>query len=239
MSVHLIREIRKIQKYILNLGAMVEDAMRTAVMAMEDRDPNLAEQVIAGDKQIDLMEIEVEEACLAALALNQPVAHDLRYVIASLKINHNLERVGDLAASIAKQALALSNEPALPIREFGISEMMKAVQAMLKDALDAYVKLDEALAVAVRKADDRVDDLHRDMYAQLEQRMRGDPDRIDSYVRLLNTARQLERAADHTCNIAKDVIYMIRGEIVRHQGKQKDAAAVSEAHEMLTGAPHR
>ena len=236
MSIHLIREVRKLQKYILNVGAMVEDAMRQAVTAMEERDPDLAEQVIAGDKQIDLMELEVEEVCLSVLALHQPVAHDLRYVIASLKINHDLERIGDLAASIAKQALALSNEPALPIRQFGLSEMMHRVQDMVKQSLDSYVKLDAELAQQVRKDDDEVDELHREMYASVEQKMREEPDRIDAYVRLLNTARQLERSADHACNIAKDVIYMITGEIVRHGNKQKDIDAREKAHELLSGS---
>lgn len=239
MSIHLIREVRKLQKYILNEGAMVEDAMRQAVDAMEQRDPDLAEQVVAGDKQIDLMELEVEEACLSVLALHQPVAHDLRYVVASLKINHDLERIGDLAANIAKNALALSNVPALPISHFGLTDMMHRVQDMLKMALDSYVKLDAELAQRVRSDDDRVDELHAQMYAKVEAKMRDEPDRIDSYVRVLNTARQLERAADHACSIAKDVIYMITGEIVRHGKKQKDTAAKEEAHELLAGSSPR
>jgi len=233
VSIHLIREVRKLQKYILNEGAMVEDAMRQAVDAMEQRDPDLAEQVVAGDKQIDLMELEVEEACLSV------VAYDLRYVVASLKINHDQERIGDLAANIAKNALALSNVPALPISQFGLTDMMHRVQDMLKMALDSYVKLDAELAQRVRSDDDRVDELHAQMYAKVEAKMRDEPDRIDSYVRVLNTARQLERAADHACSIAKDVIYMITGEIVRHGKKQKDTAAKEEAHELLAGSSPR
>ncbi len=239
MSVLLIREIRKLQKFILNEGTMVEEAMRKAVTAIEERNPALAEQVIAGDKQIDLMELEVEEACLSMLALHQPVAHDLRYVIASLKINHDLERIGDLAVSVAKNALVLASEPPLPIRQFGITQMMQGVQDMIKEALDAYVQLDAGKAQHVRDADDVVDELHRAMYELVEAKMREQPDRIADYVRLLNTARQLERAADHACNIAKDVTYMITGEIVRHRKKQKDLAAKEQAHELLTGDPAR
>jgi len=235
MSIHLIREVRKVQKFILNEGAMVEEAVRQAVTALERRDPDLAEQVIAGDKQIDLMELEVEEVCLALLALHQPVAHDLRYVVASLKINHDLERIGDLAVGVAKHAVALSGEPALPIERFGLSDMMGRVQEMIKQALDSYVKLDTALADKVRDDDDHVDALHAAMYAKVEAQMRAEPDRIPALVRLLNTARQLERAADHACNIAKDVTYMITGDIVRHRKKQKDAAAREQAHEILTG----
>jgi len=235
MSIHLIREVRKVQKFILNEGAMVEEAMRQAVSALEQRDPDLAEQVIAGDKQIDLMELEVEEVCLALLALHQPVAHDLRYVIASLKINHDLERIGDLAVGVAKHAIALSGEPQLPIERFGLSDMTDRVQEMIKQSLDAYVKLDTGLADKVRDDDDEVDALHAAMYAKVEARMRTQPDRIGAMVRLLNTARQLERAADHACNIAKDVTYMITGDIVRHRKKQKDAAAREEAHGILTG----
>jgi len=159
MSIHLIREVRKVQKFILNEGAMVEEAVRQAVTALERRDPDLAEQVIAGDKQIDLMELEVEEVCLALLALHQPVAHDLRYVVASLKINHDLERIGDLAVGVAKHAVALSGEPALPIERFGLSDMMGRVQEMIKQALHGYeavAKTARSVLPAAEKANDQV-----------------------------------------------------------------------------------
>lgn len=239
VSIHLIREIRKVQKYILNEGAIVEDAMRQAVHAMEQRDPALAKQVVAGDKQIDLMELEVEEACLSLLALHQPVAHDLRYVIASLKINHDLERIGDLASNIAQQAIALADVPELPIRALGLPDMMQRTQGMLKKVLDAYINLDAEAAQEVRDEDDRVDELHAAMYDQVEAKMREQPDRIDAYIRVLITARQIERAADHACSIAKDVIYMITGEIVRHGKKQKDLEAREQAHEILAGPRER
>jgi len=222
MSVHLIREIQKLQKSVLSLGAMVEEALQSAVTALEERDVEIAESVVSGDRQIDLVELDVEEECLSILALHQPVAHDLRYVVAVMKINRDLERIGDLAANFASCAAALAAEPEIRIDGLRIREMAYTTQEMLKNTLDAFVNLDDPLAQRVRVTDDRIDEIHRNMYAKIEAYMRDHPDQISACVRLLVAARHLERMADHAVNIAKDVMYLVGGEIVRHRGKRSD-----------------
>ena len=216
MPMHLPRQIDKLKKMILELGAMVEEAVHRATSAVERRDAALASRVIASDREIDLKEIDVEEECLATLALHQPVASDLRFVVAVLKINRDLERIGDLAAAIAEQAVALAGVPSIDIGQFRLSEMAHRTQTMLKQSLDALVHLDAGLAQTVRQTDDDVDVIYRGMYAKVEDRMRADPDQIDALIRVLSVARQIERLADHAVNIAKDVIYLVSGQIVRH-----------------------
>jgi phosphate transport system protein len=226
MSVHLARQIDKLKKMILQLGAMVEEALRHATEAVERRDPELAARVIAGDRDIDLSEIDVEEECLATLALHQPVAGDLRYVVAILKINRELERIADLAASMAEQAAALAEAPPIDIGEFRLGDMARQTQIMLKQSLDALVQMDVALAQKVRDTDDEVDAIYRGMYPLVERKIREDPQQIDALIRVLSLARQIERLADHAVNIAKDVIYLATGQIVRHSGARAIAGAV-------------
>ena len=200
---------------------MVEDAVRGAVRAVEKRDVALAQAVIAGDRAIDLKELEIEEECLTILALHQPVAQDLRFVVAVLKANHDLERIGDLAKNIAEQAAALADEPPVDLAAFELYELDRLAQTVLKQALDALVNGDADLARQARRTDDQVDRIHRRMYDKVEQRMRQDPDRIRSLTRVLTTVRQLERLADHAVNIAKDVIYLVEGKIARHNRKRR------------------
>jgi len=226
MSVLLNKQIEKIKRMLLAEGALVEQALQRAVRAVEHRDTALAEQVVEQDMQIDLAEIDIEEECLATLALHQPVAHDLRFIVSVLKINSELERIGDLASNVASQCLALNELPTIDIEPFGLPEMANQAKRMVKQSLDALVEVDEGLADGVRKMDDLVDDRHREVYAIVERYIRKDINQMPQLIRIQNTARQIERIADHAVNIAKDVIYLARGEIVRH--RRARAKAVGE-----------
>ncbi|MCE9591768.1 MAG: phosphate signaling complex protein PhoU [Planctomycetes bacterium] len=225
MSVHLERQIDKLKKQILSLGALAEEAVRGAIRAVETRDPALAKQVIDGDNAIDQAEIDVEEDCLHTLALYQPVAFDLRFVVAVLKINNDLERIADLAVNIAEQAAFLAREKPIDFSHFDISTMARLVQSMLKRSLDSLVNIDPELALAVHEDDNGVDDMHRGMYRLVEEGVRANPEQTEQYIHILNVSRQLERIGDHCVNIAGDVVYMARGDITRHGGKQPPAGA--------------
>ena len=216
MAVHLEREIEKLKRSILSLSARVEECVRNAVRSIEDRDGELAEKVIQDDLRVDQMEVEVEEECLKILALYQPVAIDLRFVIAVIKINNDLERIGDLAVNIAERAVYLAGQKRTGI-PFDFADMSAKTQAMLKGSLDALVNMDASMARDVCASDDEVDDIHRQMYSQIEDSIRRDPDRAEALIDLLGVSHNLERIADLATNIAEDVIYMIDGEIIRHR----------------------
>lgn len=218
MAVHLLREIENLKKEILMVGAMAELSVREATTAIRKYDPVLAQQVIEKDEQLDQMEVDVEEACLKALALHQPVATDLRFIVAVLKINSDLERVGDLAVNIAERALVLTARPKLDIG-FDFSTMAMRVQAMLKQSLDALVNFDVDLAQRVFAQDDEVDAMNRQMYQMVQRAIRDRPEHTEVLIHMLSAVRHLERIADHATNIAEDVIYMIKGQIIRHQAE--------------------
>jgi len=227
MSVLLNKQIEKIKRMVLAQGALVEQALHRAVQAVEHRDADLARQVVDRDAQIDLAEVDIEEECLATLALHQPVAHDLRFIVSVLKINSELERIGDLASNVASQCLALCELSLINLRPFGLPEMASQAQRMVKQALDALVEVDPDKANEVRRMDDLVDDRHREVYAIVERYVREDIDKMPQLMRVQNTARQIERIADHAVNIAKNVIYLAKGEIVRHR---RARAKVAQGH---------
>jgi phosphate transport system protein len=218
MAQHLQREIDRLKRKILALGALVEEDLRQAVKALGERDDKLARRVVETDIEIDNMEVEVEEDCLKVLALHQPVAIDLRFIIAVLKINNDLERIGDLSANIAERAASIAKQERVE-SPYDFPEMSQKVQAMLHTALDSLVNLDAKLARQVLAADDEVDAINRSMYERVQQRIRQNPDKMDTLIQMLAVSRNLERIADHTTNIAEDVIYMIDGEIIRHGAK--------------------
>ena len=222
MSRHLEREIESLKKKILSLCAMVEEAVWHAVKSIELKESALAQSVISGDIKIDHMEVEVEEECLKLLALHQPVAVDLRFIVAVLKINNDLERIGDLAVNIAERSNFLATRQQINF-PFDFSDMGRKVQNMLKWSLDALVNLDTGLATQVCEADDEVDDINRQMYDQVKQGIQERPEDADYLIHLLSTSRHLERIADLTTNIAEDVIYMVNGEIVRHRSEDYTA----------------
>ena len=216
MNVRLAKEIDKLKKNILNLGAMVEEQLHLSVKAIERRDVELANKIIEKDFEIDKKEVDLEEECLKVLALHQPVAIDLRFIIAVLKINNDLERIGDMAVNIAQRAIALAGKEITNI-PFDFPNMSEKVKAMLRNSLDSLVNLDTKLAYKVCEADNEVDKIHREMYDQVDDAIRKNPEKVDSITPYLGVSRLLERTADHATNIAEDVIYMIEGEIVRHK----------------------
>ena len=213
---HLQRQIERTKKMILAQGAMVEEAFEGACRAVQTRDVALANAIIEMDDKIDQMEIDIEEECLHTLALYQPVAFDLRYVVAVMKMNNELERIADLAVNIAEQAVFLAGAPKLAVTPFDVAVMTRKVQWMVKSCLDALVHSDISLSQKVRETDDQVDEMHRDAYTAIEAGIKARPDQVDQYIHFLSLSRQLERIADHTVNIAEDVIYLVQGDILRH-----------------------
>jgi phosphate transport system protein len=221
--VFLQRQIDKLKKQLVSLGTLVEENVRDAITAVTKRDPELARQVIQKDNRIDLAEVDLEEECLHTLALHQPVAFDLRYVVAVLKINNDLERIGDHAKNIAEQAIALSEEAEVDHLPYELPKMSRCVEQMLRRSLDALISLDVEAAREVREMDDEVDTINRGMYDAVIRQMREDPHQIEQLIHFMSISKQLERMADHTTNIAKDVLYMAQGEITRHERLRKAA----------------
>ncbi len=219
MGVHLQRELDNLKKAILTLSAMAEQSVRDATLAVTKRDEALARSVIEKDVELDQMEVEIEETCLKILALHQPVAIDLRFIIAVLKINSDLERVGDLAVNVAERAVFLATQPKVDA-VFDFATMADKAKTMLKQSLDALVNFDAKLAYAVCQSDDEIDALNRDMYLMVQQAIHLHPEHTESLIHILSTSRHLERIADHATNIAEDVIYMVQGEIVRHRTEE-------------------
>jgi phosphate transport system protein len=218
VSQHIRREIATLKKEILALGAAVEEILYKAMKSLEERDKALAEQVMEEDAAIDQMEVEIEEDCLKVLALHQPVAIDLRLIVAIMKINNDLERVGDLAVNIAERSafLATKEKVAIPA---DFTRMSEIARDMLKKSLDALVTEDPALAHKVCGMDDAVDAINREMYILIQDEIKKDPSKMESLIHLLSVSRHLERVADLATNVAEDVIYMIDGEIVRHKAE--------------------
>ncbi|MDD5699044.1 MAG: phosphate signaling complex protein PhoU [Victivallaceae bacterium] len=215
MKVHLHKEIEILKKDLLILGSMVEGAVRNAVNAVIDKDAAKAERIIENDNYVDRREIEIEEECLKILALHQPVAADLRYVVACMKVNNELERIGDLGVNIAYRVIAIADNPET---ELGVDfkPMMDVTRQMLKSALDSLIYMDADQALNVMKQDDIVDEYNSKMFADLQNYIRANPKQTEYYVNLMNVSRHLERIADCTTNISEDVIYMIKGQIARH-----------------------
>ena len=216
MSGHLQREIDNLKKKLLALGAFVEEDVQKAVTAISERNAAAAREVIESDPEIDKMEIDIEEDCLKVLALHQPVAIDLRFIVAVLKINNDLERIGDLAVNIAERAAFLATQERVDI-PFDFVGMASKAKTMLARSLDALINGDTELAHSVCAADDEVDQINREMYYQIQDGIRNSPEQMVCLLHLLSVSRHLERIADHATNIAEDVIYMIAGEIVRHR----------------------
>jgi phosphate transport system protein len=221
MPKRLQKELEKIKKSILALGAMVEDRLRMAIKAIESWDAGLAEEIVKKDYEIDELEIEVEEECLKILALHQPVAVDLRFLIAVIKINSELERIGDEAVNIANRVQNISKRRKLDL-SFDFSVMAEKAATMLRLSLDALVNLDLDLAFKVLTLDDEVDLMHREIYDKIKAMMAQRPEYVGYLINLYTTSRHLERVGDHSTNIAEEVIYFIEGEIVRH-GRWGDA----------------
>lgn len=216
MTKHFQRELGKIKKMILSLGAVVEERVRMASRAMEDWDAALAARIIASDHDVDEMEVEIEEECLKILALHQPVAVDLRFIVAVIKINNDLERIGDQAVNIAQRIETIAGHGSPAETYFNYSTMADKAEKMLKMSLDALVNLDVDLAFKVLLLDSEVDAIKSEAYDRIKKAMEETSDSVGLLINLLLISRHLERLGDHATNIAEEVIYLIEGEIIRH-----------------------
>ena len=217
MTRHIERQIESLKERILRVGTLVEEAISKSITALINRDVPLAQRVMANDEEIYRMEVEVEEECLKILALYQPVAADLRFVVAVLKINNDLERMGDLAKNIAKRVAQLAGQTIdLPAE---IRSMAMQAQEMVKQCLDAVVRGDPALARQVREEDDAVDAARQRVQRRVMAGIKADPENAESLLRINSVSKHIERIADMATNIAEDVVYMVEGDIVRHRSE--------------------
>ncbi len=209
------KELENVKKRILALGAMVEERVQMAVKAIDTNDSDLAERIIKSDYEIDEMEVEIEEECLKVLALHQPVAIDLRFIVAVIKINAELERIGDQAVNIAERVGVTAKREQLDFY-FDYAAMGEKAQAMLKMSLDALIHLDYDVAFKVVLLDDEVDKIKEEAYDQIKKAISENPDKIGYLINLFLISRHLERLADHATNIAEQVVYLVEGDIIRH-----------------------
>ncbi|MCX7726530.1 MAG: phosphate signaling complex protein PhoU [Chitinispirillaceae bacterium] len=215
MSKHLQIEIDKLQRKVLTLASIVEEQLRTSVQSIVRKEEKSAKNIIEFDHKIDLMEIEIEEDCLKLLALHQPVAIDLRFIVAVLKINNDLERVGDMATNIAKMSIELAKDPSFSFIA-DIPYICELSIRMLKNSCDALFTMDAEKARMVCKEDIEVDSIYGKNVDLIKEHIVTEPNKANLYLCIVSVLRALERVADHATNIAEDVIYLIEGNIVRH-----------------------
>lgn len=213
---HLRRDLDSLHHDILALSATVEDMIDKAAQALCDRRPELVPQVIEADVQVDQREVRIEEECLKILALHQPVAVDLRRIATVLKVNNDLERIADLAVNVAERADALDQFPDFPIPE-RLSRMASLAIEMVRASLDAFVNLDGRAATRLMSIDDEVDQLNVEIIHELKEILERNPGAVSPGLHCFSASRHLERIADHATNIGEDVIYLVEGNIVRHQ----------------------
>lgn len=216
MAVHLLRDLEKLKKEIALLGSMVEDATNRSVIALRDRRADLAREVDKSDEAVDEREIKIEEECLKILALHQPVANDLRFVVTVLKVNNDLERVGDLAGNLADRAAFLAEREPIAIPDL-ILNMADKVPELLRSSLESMLEQDAAMARKVLQDDEEIDESHKKVYDLVDGAIRNDPSKSKEWIQLLSVSRYLERIADLATNIAEDVIFLVDGEVVRHR----------------------
>tara|TARA_B100001057_G_scaffold76937_1_gene71691 strand:- start:2655 stop:3311 length:657 start_codon:yes stop_codon:yes gene_type:complete len=216
MSLHLHRDLDKLKKEMLRLGNMVELAINNAFLALNNRDSSYVEEVLTNEEQINEMEVQIEEECLKILALHQPVAVDLRFLVVVLKVNNDLERMGDIAKNIAERAKDLMESDVIPDLSQPMQGLPDLVRTMVRSSLDSLVKLDDQLARKIIEMDDQVDQINRDMYAIVKSLVAEQPAVAGSAINLLSCSRNMERIGDLATNIAEDVIFVVDGKVVRH-----------------------
>jgi phosphate transport system protein len=218
---HFEEELEQLKTRLLEMGGLAEDRLGLAMQALVDGDQRRVDEVISGDGAINALHIELDDRCFKLLALHQPMAVDLRAIVAAVKINTDLERVGDLAVNIAEAVRRYLRHP--PVKELiDIPRMASIAQGMLRDALDAFVRRDTALAQAVLEADDALDSLKTQVFRELLTYMLQDPRTIEPALDLILVSRHLERIGDHATNVAEDVIFMVSARDVRHAGHEGD-----------------
>ena len=212
---HFQEELEQLQTRLLEMGGLAEEEVRVAIRGLVERDQSLIDRAIAGDEPINAMHIEIDGRCFTLLALFQPMAADLRAIVAAVKINTDLERVGDLAVNIGEAAERYIQRP--PVKKLiDIPRMASIAQSMLRDALDAFVRRDTTLAQRVLDADDALDELKTQIFRELLTYMLQDPSTIEGALDLILISRHLERIGDHATNIAEDVIFIVSARDVRH-----------------------
>jgi phosphate transport system protein len=214
-------ELTRLRERILLLGAKVEAAIAAGIRAVVERDSDLARTTIDADREVDRLEVETDDACLRILARRQPVASDLRFITMALKLVTDLERIGDLAVNICERALELNTEPALK-PYIDLPQMADAAQGMVREALDAFVAGDVERAKAVITRDETVDAYYGQIFRELLTYMMEDPRNIYRATRVQSVAKYLERVGDHACNLAEMVVFMVRGQDIRHGGAGRE-----------------
>jgi len=212
---HFIEELEDLQGRLLEMGTLVESAIHNSVRALMERSEALSQQVLGNEDRINHLEIEIDELAVRLLALQQPMAKDLRFLTAAIKINTDLERMGDLAVNIVERAIALMNRP--PVKPLiDIPQMARTAESMVRKSLDAFVRREPELARSVLLSDDTVDRLRDSIHSELISFMQEDPESIPQALDLILVARHLERIADHATNIAEDTLFLVKGVDVRH-----------------------
>lgn len=215
---HFVEDLELLKTKLLEMGSLVESAIQRSISAVTQKDRGAAEQVFMNEARINAIEIEIDEFAINLLALQQPMAADLRLIVAALKINTDLERMGDLAVNIAQRAMSLMEGPVIkPMID--IPHIAGLVQSMVRKALDAFVHRDPDLARSVLSSDDAVDNMRTACYHELVSFMEQDPQHIQQALALLSITRNLERIADHSTNIAEDVLFLVKGVDVRHHAE--------------------
>jgi len=212
------QRLTHLSQKVIREATLAEEAISKAVKALLEGNGDLARTVIAGDEDIDRLEIEIEDECLSILTLHQPVAEDMRFLIAVLRINNDLERIGDIAANIAKRAVFIIEHPKVRV-EVDLPEMAAKATSMVKKSVDALVNRDPELARTVVASDESLDRMRKEGQETITQQLAKTPEHNEALVRWMAVVRHLERLGDFATNIAEDVIYMVEGEIVRHQRK--------------------
>jgi phosphate transport system protein len=208
-------ELRKLRDDILSMGGLVEDQIQKAVKSLVDRDSKLAQSIIERDKEVNTLDVEIDDLCIRLLALHQPAARDLRFITTALKITTDLERIGDMAVNICERAIELNQEPQLK-PYIDIPRMAQISQRMIHESLDAFVREDTDLALKVWKDDQEVDDLNSQVFRETVSFMIEDPHTINRAMKIGFISKYLERIADHATNIAEMVIFLVKGKSIRH-----------------------
>ena len=242
MNAHTVRafeeELRSLSDKILHMGGLTEHMLADAVRALDTQDIELAARVIAEDARVDALEAEVEEMAVLVIARRQPVAVDLRAIVAAMRISHDLERVGDLAKNISKRVSAIGDDKTPHRLSSGLKHMVELTLAQIKDALDAYVEQDAEKAVRVRDSDEAIDALYTALFRELLTYMMEDPRNISPCAHMLFCAKNIERVGDHATNVAETVYYLVKGDSLR-DGRPMDDRTTSreEASRVPLPAP--
>jgi phosphate transport system protein len=224
---HFEQELEKLKSKLLEMSALVESAVYRSVQGVVEKNEELARQVLKNEGRINELEIEIDELAISLLALQAPLAADLRLVTAAIKINNDLERMGDLSVSIAQSAMALMKEPVIrPLID--IPHIAGLAQSMVRKALDAFVNRDADLARSVLASDDAVDNMRTASYHELISFMESNPSQIGQALYLLSVVRNLERIADHSTNIAEDVLFLVKGIDVRHHNEERTQGVATQ-----------